>query len=281
VRAPNHNGLRERLAVTFVLAACAPAAFALQTLDAADGVAIEAILSTREPTRIRIEGARIVDVFGNIHSSGCMPPPMPPTVPGGGANAPAAPPAINPAGEIVIECDRDKGEIYVRPVGESIKPVNLFVSSPEATYTLVLRRADTPADTIVIRDQAAAQRRMAAAPRQVAAGTASHVRALKAMLAAMATDQTPSDIAVKEVGHSIALWREVRFQFERSYRGRGLIGERYWLQNVSDKSMTLTEPEFDRAANEGGELAAIAIERHNLRPGERTRVFVILKETRP
>jgi conjugal transfer pilus assembly protein TraK len=280
MRAPNHNGLRERLAVAFVLAAFSSAAPALQTLDATDGVAIEAILSTREPTRIRIEGARIVDVFGNIHSSGCMPPPVLPGTPGG-TSAPAPSPTINPAGEIVIECDRDKGEIYVRPIGESAKPVNLFVSSIDATYTLVLRRADMPADTIVIRDRAAVERRMSAAAHCPAAGTASHVRALKAMLVAMATDRTPSDITAKEVHQPVALWREVHFQFERSYRGRGLVGERYWLQNVSDKPMTLTEPEFDRAANDGGELAAIAIERHNLRPGERTRVFVILKGARP
>ena len=48
-----------------------PSARALQVLDARDGVAIEAILSIKEPTRIRIEGVPITDVFGNIHSSNC------------------------------------------------------------------------------------------------------------------------------------------------------------------------------------------------------------------
>ena len=66
---------------------------------------------------------------------------------------------VNPAGEIVLECDTDKGEIYVRPVGKTTKPVNLFVSSQHATYTLLLRRSDTPADTIVIRDKAPRQAR--------------------------------------------------------------------------------------------------------------------------
>ena len=51
----------------------------------------------------------------------------------------------------MLECDADKGEIYVRPVGGLGKPVNLFISSQHATYTLLLRRSDTPADTIVIR----------------------------------------------------------------------------------------------------------------------------------
>ena len=159
-------------------------AHALQVLDARDGVAIEAILSIKEPTRIRIEGAPITDVFGNIHSSSC-----------GAGNAAATPagivtPVANPGGEIVLECDRDKGEIYIRPVGpstdERAKPVNLFVSSAQATYTLVLRRSDTPADTIVIRDPTLRQGPPAASSSQGPLGpSANHVRSMKAMLVAM------------------------------------------------------------------------------------------------
>jgi conjugal transfer pilus assembly protein TraK len=114
-------------------------AHALQIVEASDGVSVEAIVSIKEPTRIRIEGAPITDVFGNIHSSHCgaataLPatPGMSSTAPGGGVSS-----AINPTGEIVLECDRDKGEIYVRPVGDSGKPINLFVSSASTTYTLL------------------------------------------------------------------------------------------------------------------------------------------------
>lgn len=276
--------LRSTLAAALVVGAAG--AHALQVLDASDGVAVEAILSIHEPTRIRIEGAPITDVFGNIYASGCAATPDLPAPPGTtGAGTPtmhttAAP--VNPAGEIVLECDRSKGEIYVRPVGDGAKPVNLFVSSAHATYTLLLRRADTPADTIVIRDRAAAQRRAeAAAPRAATGTAASHVRALKALLVAMATDRLPPDIQAEDVGQPIVLWREARFHLDRIYRGRGLVGERYLLQNVSDAPMVLAEPEFDREDDEAGRVAAIAIEHHNLRPGERTQVFVIRQEARP
>lgn len=249
---------------------------ALQLIDASDGVSVEAILSIREPTRIRIDGAPIVDVFGNIHSSGCAALPMLPAAPPGGSAAQPAPEA-NPAGEIVVECDRARGEIYVRPLSSEGKPVNLFVSSADATYTLVLRQADTPADTIVIRDRGAHERRAAhmRAPDCARNGTASHVRGLKAMLVAMATDRVPSDIATRDVHQERMLWREVKFQFERMYQGRGLRGERYLLQNVSGKPLVLAEPEFDREGNDGGAVAAISIERHKLSPGERTRVYII------
>ena len=244
----------------------APIAHALQLVEAADGVTVEAILSIKEPTRIRIDGAAITNVFGNIYSSNC----------GGavaqqqpGAAGPSAP-QVNAAGEIVLECDAEKGEVYVRPIGAAGKPVNLFISSQHATYTLLLRRSDTPADTIVIRDKA---------PRQAKADNASpagkqpqHVRGLKAMLVAMASDRVPTDVRVEDVNRPIQLWAEAKFSLIRLYEGRGLIGERYILTNVSSQDMVLAEQEFDR---ETGGVLAVSIENHNLRPGESTAVYVI------
>lgn len=249
-----------------------PAAHALQTLDAADGVTVEAAVSIKEPTRIRIAGAPIVNVFGNLHSSNC-PSASPAAAAGGNAPA-AAPPRVNPAGELVLECDAEKGEVYVRPVGAAAKPINLFVSSKDATYTLRLRRVDTPADTIVLRDRTVREAgpdagTSAAAPRQPV-----HVRALKAMLIAMTSDRVPGDIRVEELDRPMQLWAEAQFTLTRAYEGRGLIGERFVLTNVSAADMVLAEQEFDR---EGGNVLAISINRHNLRPGDTTTVYVIRK----
>ena len=239
---------------------------ALQLVEASDGVTVDAVLSIKEPTRIRIDGAAITNVFGNIYSSNCGG-----AITQGSPSTAAAGPQVNPAGEIVVECDVDKGEIYVRPVGQSVKPVNLFVSSQHATYTLLLRRSDTPADTIVVRDKT---------PRQAKADGSSnsagrqpqHVRSLKAMLVAMASDRLPTDIRAEEVNRPIQLWAEAKFSMTRLYEGRGLVGERYILTNVSNKDMVLAEQEFDR---ETGGVLGVAIENHNLRPGDSTAVYVI------
>ena len=268
------------VALPGLLAAAAPAT-ALQVLDARDGVAVEAVLSIKEPTRIRIDGAAITDVFGNIHSSNCGS--AAPTSSGSNGGPPAAAlPAANPAGEIVLECDRDKGEIYIRPVGDSPKPVNLFISSAHATYTLVLRKADTPADTIVIRDPAqralqAMQSPTGAAGSQTPLVNApNHIRGLKTLLLAMASDRVPPDIRVDELNQPIQLWAEARFSLMRRYQGRGLVGEKYLLQNLSQAVMVLAEQEFDRPDSPaGGQVLAVAVEHHNLRPGETTNVFVI------
>ena len=267
------------MAALAVLAAPPHPAQALQLIDARDGVAIEAVMSMREPTRIRIEGAPITDVFGNIHTNQCAAAPAATT-------AGIVAPAVNPGGEIVLECDRDKGEIYIRPVGDSAKPVNLFISSAQATYTLVLRRSDTPADTIVIRDRSL---RPAAAgtgvpqnpqgmtgPSGPSGPSANHIRAMKAMLVAMASDRVPADIRVDEVNRPMQLWAEARFALMRRYEGRGLLGEKYLLQNVSQTVMVVAEQEFDRPDSKaGGQVVGVAVENHNLRPGESTNVFVI------
>ena len=248
---------------------------ALQLVEASDGASVEAILSIREPTRIRIEGASITDVFGNIHSSQCGLAAALPTGPGMTPAGTGSSP-INQAGEIALTCDRDKGEIYVRPVGDSAKPINLFVASANATYTLLLRRSDTPADTIVIRDKTPkALKHVQSAP---AGPSPNQVRAMKALLVAMVSDRVPPDIRVEETHGTLPLWNEARFSRVRQYEGRSLVGEKYLLQNISEAPMVLAEPEFDR---EQGSVVGIAVEHHNLRPGESTSVYVIRRGETP
>lgn len=250
---------------------------ALQVVEATDGVSVEAVLAIKEPTRIRVDGAAITNVFGNIYSSNCGAA----TTPQPGTGGVPAIAQTNPAGEIVLECDADKGEIYVRPIGGpggpggpggQGKPVNLFISTQQATYTLLLRRSDTPADTIVIRDRTPRQapaEQGAAAP---LSRPSAQIRSLKAMLVAMASDRVPTDVRVEEVNRPVQLWAEARFALTRVYEGRGLVGERYLLTNISDQNMVLAEQEFDR---ETGGVLAVSIENHNLRPGDSTTVFVI------
>lgn len=266
--APKHGWtIGAVLAVACVAAMIALPAQALQLVEASDGAAVEAILSIREPTRIRLEGASITDVFGNIYSSQCG------MAPAGTGSSP-----INPAGEIALTCDRDKGEIYVRPVGDSAKPINLFVASANATYTLLLRRSDTPADTIVIRDRTPRALRHLTSAQASASPSPNQVRAMKALLVAMASDRVPPDIRVEETHGTLPLWNEAQFSRVRQYEGRGLVGEKYLLQNISDAPMVLAEQEFDRAQ---GNVVGIAVEHHNLLPGENTSVYVIRRGETP
>ncbi len=261
------RSVKVRCVALLFLGLFSSAALALQTLEARDGVSVEAAISIKEPTRIRIEGAPITDVFGNIHSSNCGASPVAPTKAGTSASN------INPAGEVVLECDRAKGEIYVKPVGKASKPINLFISSEFATYTLLLRRVDMPADTIVIRDRSQAH----ATGRQGGGQghAANHLRRIKSMMASIVEDALTPDIRVQDVRQTIELWQEARFVLTRTYESRGLVGEKYVLTNISKSPMVLAEQEFDRP---GAGVVAVSIENLNLRPGESTAVYVIRTE---
>jgi conjugal transfer pilus assembly protein TraK len=256
---------------------------ALQVVEARDGVSVEALVSIKEPTRIRIDGAPITDVFGNIYSSNCASASAATPLTSSLATGTPLPtpsnqnsPLINPTGELVLECDKDKGEVYIRPVGKSTKPINLFVSNSQATYTLLLHRSDTPADTIVIRDPSARQLKPDNTTQSPSGPSANHIRAMKALLVAMASDRVPPDVRIEEVNRLVPLWQEAKLSLMRRYEGRGLVGEKYLLQNISPSLMVLAEQEFDR---EGAQVMGVAIENHNLQPGETTNVFVIRQET--
>src|SRR2546426_910235 len=107
--------------VTAIGMATAPSLVsALQLVEARDGVSVEAMVSIKEPTRIRIDGAPITDVFGNIYSSNCANAATVAPLNSSIANGAPLPntnvqnsPAINPTGELVLECDKDKGEVYL------------------------------------------------------------------------------------------------------------------------------------------------------------------------
>src|SRR5207248_3193677 len=88
-----------RRALALLLAATASAlsdgALALQFIDASAGVTVEGVASIKDPTRIRIDGAPIVNVFGNIYSSSCAA-----AAPQNGTTPPQ--PQVNPAGEFIL-----------------------------------------------------------------------------------------------------------------------------------------------------------------------------------
>lgn len=264
--------LRMARLLALPLAISPPTSNALQRIEARDGVSVEAAIALKEPTRIKIDGGAISDVFGNIYSTNCGTTGAAPMLP----NGPSVP-AVNPSGEVVLECDKDRGEIYVKPVGPGSKPINLFVSSGKATYTLVLKRVDMPADTIVIVDRTPTPSSAAGSPK--APGRApNHERALKAMLLAMASEQVPVDLRVEEVNQLVQLWAEARFTLLNTFEGLDLTGEKYLLVNVSQAPMVLSEEEFDR---DGGDVVAVSIEIHTLAPGESTNVFVIRDGSAP
>jgi conjugal transfer pilus assembly protein TraK len=242
------KGLRLRLWLAVWFAASSAPVPALQVLDARDGVSIAARLAQKEPTRIKVEGAAIGEVFGNVWQD-----------------------KTNPSGDVVVETDPGKGELYVRPLSPTAtKPINLFVSTAHATYTLLLQPVDMPADTIVLRDRALHVARSAIGPGKAPG----HVRALTTLLSAMAKDAPSPDLRVEDVALDVRLWEGTRFTLLRRYEMPGLIGERYLLTNLGEAALALESRWFSQ---EG--VLGVAVEQVMLEPRASTHVFVMRAAT--
>ena len=154
-----------------------------------------------------------------------------------------------------MEKDEDRGQIFVRPTApDSTKPINLFVSSEQSTVALLLQPVDTPSDTIVIREA-----RAPAVSRVERSGR--HVRTLKNLLLAMATDALPDDLEVREPGVELALRPGVRMTLQRAWLGAAIVGEKYLLANLGSAPLELAERDLFKPG-----VLAVSLEQASSRP---------------
>ena len=216
-------------------------AHALQIVDAQDGQTALGKISAKEVTRIAFERGRVRKVTGS-------------------------------AGELLLEKDDDRGQIFVRPADpQSTKPINLFLTSERGTVALLLQPVDTPSDSIVIREPRELRdlRETSAAPTRIEA-SGRHVRTIKNLLLALADDALPEDMQAREPARDVALWPGTRLTLQRVLLGSGVVGEKYLLTNLGSTDLALGEREFFKSG-----VFAVSVEQSNLRPGEATNIFVI------
>lgn len=226
---------------------CAAPAWALQKLEVKPDATATARIALKETSRIKVEGSAIVDVFGSVYSSD------------------------NPAGELMVAPDVASGELYVMPSAMAVpgKPVNIFVKTVKATYTLLLTPVDIPSETVILNDrqtQASSQ----AEPTAVGGEAPDWLRQIKNMMLVLTGEATPPGYLSVSVGKPVGLWQEARFFEMRRVTHRRLTGLVFDLTNVSAAPMVLDEREFFDAG-----VVATGIAKTQLAPNESTRVYVI------
>ena len=227
--------LRPSQAPLLLLLALSLPASALQIVDAKDGETAFAKISQKELTRISFERGRIRKVTGN-------------------------------AGEFVLDKDEEKGQVFIRPTqADGTKPINIFVSTDRSTVALLLQPIDSPADSIVIREG----REAGTSPSRIER-SGRHVRTIKDLLLALATDALPNGMEIRDVTRKLALWPGVRLTLQRVYLGTGIVGEKYQLANVAKTDLSLTESDLYKSG-----VMAVSLEQRTLRAGESTNLFVI------
>lgn len=219
-----------------------PTSFALQQVSMPDNGSAVARISLKEVNRIAVQDGRIRQVFGA-------------------------------EGQLHIEIDTEKGEVYVRPleartvVSDGMRravPINLFLTDNQnRTYTLVLESHDIPAETILLASTSRA--RISTHEKGMP-----YVEALTEAIRAMANNEIPDGFEMRQVNQQVPLWGETNFILQSTFHGDQWVGERYLLTNVSKGEMRLLESEFSRSG-----VLAVSVERAVLRTNEQTLVLVI------
>jgi conjugal transfer pilus assembly protein TraK len=236
---PHVAPLVTSLLAAALLALSSPAQ-ALQIVDAGEGETALAKISRKEVTRIAFEHGRVRKVTGN-------------------------------AGEFLLEKDEERGAVFIRPASaESSKPINVFLSSERGTVGLLLQPVDIPGDTLVIRQPRGASSLAPAAER-----SERHVRRIKNLVLAMASDGIPEDMEVREHKRELGLWPGVRLTLQRAWVGPDIVGEKYLLANFSSGTLQLAEPQLYKPG-----VMAVCLEASELEAGEATNLFVI-RERQP
>lgn len=221
-------------------------AWALQKLEVKPDATATARIALKETSRIKVEGAAIVDVFGSVYAPD------------------------NPAGELMVAPDAASGEIYVMPSAQALpgKPINIFVKTDKATYTLLLTPIDVPSETVILNDRIALAKLPESA--EAIAQAPDWLRQIKNMMLVLSGVDAPSGHQSEPVGKPVGLWQEVRFFEVRRVSHRRFAGSVFDLTNVSQASMILDAREF---FNNG--VIAISLDKVSLAPNESTRVLVI------
>ena len=236
-------------------------AWCAQFVDVRDGNTAIVKISDRDHTRIKLERGRITEVFGDVFHKD-----------------------HNASGRLVVVPDNEDGEVYVKPLEPSSAPIKVDLKTDRGKFSLLLQPVGMPGDALILRDRGpvtdsalppmspagfggppAAQSVGAPLPKNTP-----HVRALKAMVLAMAGQSVPSDIEVRPLNEEVALWQEARLVLERLYLGQTMVGEHYTLTNVSAAPMVIDERELDRPG-----VLAVSVKSLTLRPGGQTPVWIV------
>lgn len=210
---------------------------ALQVIEPTEGQNSFVKISAKELTRFAVEGGKIRSM-------------------------------IVSDGEIAIEKDEDRGQVFIRPLVLN-KPINArFIVSSGRTYSLVMQAVDIPQEDVIIKDGGLRTERPSTAAER--AGGNNFEKSLKTLVTAMAAEEPPTNMDVRQANDEIGLWEGTRFVLTSVFTDRNLVGEKYRLYNTGHDRIRVVEQELYRKG-----VLAVAIENMTLDPGQSTNIYVV------
>ena len=231
--------MAKSLSLAAILAVASLNAHALQTVEPVEGHNSFVKISAKETTRIAIEGGKIRSLIGTD-------------------------------GELTVEMDEERGQIFVRPVVLN-KPINVrLIAASGATYNLVMQAVDIPQEDVIVREPFAARTATSLAGSNKKGAGGGMAKAVRSLVAAMALEEPPSSADVRTANQEFALWENTRFVMTAVYNERELVGEKYLLTNTGKTPIRLVEQELYRKG-----VVAVAIENMQLEAGQATNIYVV------
>lgn len=182
---------------------------ATQNLKGEPDETLHAIISSSDPTLIRVDGHHISNIYGT-------------------------------EGEFTATPEGQTGAAYIKPAGDK-NPISVFVTDDaNQTWRLLLSVSDTPADTIVIASSKTIQ------PAEPLLGRdMERNRAIKYMVLSLKSPDQVQDSAVHTTNQVIPLWTNALFVLTATIQGQ-YSGEKYRLTNTSSQQMVIDERELYR-----------------------------------
>ena len=215
-----------------------PSLWGVQKIVVSDSDVIKVKLSSRELTRIAVEGGRVEKLWGA-------------------------------AGMLETQVDKKEGEVFLRPSGLSANVLSFFIrDSYGSTYTLIAEQNDIPSQTIIL----SPTHKISKIEKEKYKNRP-FVIAIKELIKILyREDADAKNYDVKEANEEIKLWKEVILIHFKTYSGEKLLGEVYKLKNISKQEMQLSENEF---LNFRPNILAIAIEKLSLNQNETTKIYIV------
>lgn len=229
------------------------AAWALQTIESADGKTHFIKISQKEITRLSVDGGRIRDV-------------------------------VYARDELDLQKDEVGGQIFFSPLVP--KAINIFVSTASGqTHGFILQPSDIPLEQIVIREQKRDSAGVAGGDQGTVIGTPStfgkDIRPkrvergdvegqVKRMVFALAKAETMASCELKLSRQTIALYQGTYFERQLRLECPEHTADAFILTNSSREPLRLVEQHLHTRG-----VLAVSVEQLDLNPGDTTRVFVV------
>ncbi len=224
------------------LLATGGAAQAKQPLQVDNGGSYEVTVSDHEPTRLVVQGDRIIRIFSTN-------------------------------GALEQLADKDSGEVYITPVAP-VHDTEIYVKSQDSgTFTLHLHMDNRPGDTLQLIPLQPGILKPKVAETGRSLQVAGHVQRIKELIKRMLLEQDPAG-SLKRADYA-RRWKEAQLKPLQWYQQETLRGEVYLLSNTSNATLNIQEAEFEQLQPR---IAAVALEAHELAPQQSTRLFLVREE---